>query len=146
MRRLDLEVVVGIFVLVGLICLAFLSVRLGKMEVLGREGYDLYAKLPNTGGLRKGSVVEIAGVEVGRVGAITLDQYQAKLVLRLQAGIRIQEDAILSVKTKGLMGEKYVSLSPGGSERLLAPGEWIRETEAPVDLEELLAKYIYGKV
>jgi len=146
MRKLDLEVVVGIFVLVGLICLAFLSIQLGKMEVLGREGYDLYAKLPNTGGLKKGSVVEIAGVEVGRVGAITLDQYQAKLVLRMQAGIRIQEDAILSVKTKGLMGEKYVSLSPGGSERLLAPGEWIRETEAPVDLEELLAKYIYGKV
>ncbi|MDH7499358.1 MAG: outer membrane lipid asymmetry maintenance protein MlaD [candidate division NC10 bacterium] len=146
MRRLDLEVVVGIFTLAGLICLAFLSIRLGKMEVLGNEGYDLYARLPNTGGLKRGSVVEIAGVEVGRVKAITLDRYQAKLVLRMQSGIQIQEDAILSVKTKGLMGERYVSLSPGGSEKILTPGEWIRETEPPVDLEELLAKYIYGKV
>jgi phospholipid/cholesterol/gamma-HCH transport system substrate-binding protein len=116
------------------------------MEVVGREGYTLYAKLPNTGGLKKGSVVEIAGVEVGRVKSVTLEQYQAKLVLHMQPEIKIQEDAILSVKTKGLMGEKYLSLSPGGSEKFLGPGEWIRDTEPPVDLEELLAKYIYGKV
>ena len=94
----------------------------------------------------KGSVIEIAGVEVGRLKVITLDNYQAKLILHFQPEIKIQEDAILSVKTKGLMGEKYLSLSPGGSEKYLAPGEWIRETEPPIDLEELLAKYIYGKV
>jgi phospholipid/cholesterol/gamma-HCH transport system substrate-binding protein len=146
MKRFDLETTVGIFVLAGLISLAFLSIRLGKMEVVGREGYTLYAKLPNTGGLKKGSVVEIAGVEVGRVKSVTLEQYQAKLVLHMQPEIKIQEDAILSVKTKGLMGEKYLSLSPGGSEKFLGPGEWIRDTEPPVDLEELLAKYIYGKV
>jgi len=146
MKRLDLETTVGMFVLAGLICLAFLSIRLGKMEVIGKEGYLLYAKLPNTGGLKKGSVVEIAGVEVGRVKSIDLDNYQAKLTLQLRPDIRIQEDAILSVKTKGLMGEKYISLSPGGSERFLESGGWIRETEPPVDLEELLAKYIYGKV
>jgi len=146
MKRFDVEVVVGIFVLIGLICLAYLSIRLGKMEVMGGGGYELYAKLPNTGGLKKGSVIEIAGVEVGRLKVITLDNYQAKLILHFQPEIKIQEDAILSVKTKGLMGEKYLSLSPGGSEKFLAPGEWIRETEPPIDLEELLAKYIYGKV
>jgi len=83
---------------------------------------------------------------VGRLKVITLDNYQAKLVLHLQPEIKIQEDAILSVKTKGLMGEKYLALSAGGSEKYLVPGEWIRETEPPIDLEELLAKYIYGKV
>ncbi len=147
MKRLfDVEVTVGIFVLIGLLCLTFLSVRLGRKEIITPGGYDLYAKLSNTGGLEKGSVIEIAGVEVGRVRQIGLDNYQAKLVLHMRTGIKIQEDAILSVKTKGLMGEKYISLSPGGSDRMLAPGEWIRETEAPIDLEELLAKYIYGKV
>jgi phospholipid/cholesterol/gamma-HCH transport system substrate-binding protein len=146
MKRLDVDVMVGIFVLVGLLCLIFLSVRLGRKEIITPGGYDLYAKLSNTGGLQKGSVIEIAGVEVGRVRHIGLDNYQAKLVLHMQSGIRIQEDSILSVKTKGLMGEKYISLSAGGSDRMLAPGEYIRETEAPIDLEELLAKYIYGKV
>jgi len=146
MKRFDVEVMVGIFVLIGVLSLAFLSIRLGTKEVITRGGYDLYARLSNTGGLGKGSVIEIAGVEVGRVRQITLDNYQAKLVLHVRPGIKIQEDAILSVKTKGLMGEKYLSLSPGGSDKMLAPGEWIRETEAPIDLEELLAKYIYGKV
>jgi len=145
-KKLDLEVMVGIFVLIGLLSLAFLSIRLAKKDIFTQAGYELYAKLANTGGLEKGSVIEIAGVEVGRVRQITLDQYQAKLALRFQTGVQIQEDAILSVKTKGLMGEKYISISPGGSDRMLVPGEWIRETEAPIDLEELLAKYIYGKV
>ena len=146
LKRFDVEVMVGIFVLIGLLSLTFLSVRLGRKEVISPGGYDLYARLSNTGGLEKGSVIEIAGVEVGRVRQISLDQYQAKLVLRMHRGIKIQEDAILSVKTKGLMGEKFISLSPGGSDKMLAPGEWIRETETPIDLEELLAKYIYGKV
>jgi phospholipid/cholesterol/gamma-HCH transport system substrate-binding protein len=146
LKRFDVEVMVGVFVLIGLLSLTFLSVRLGRKEIITPGGYELYAKLSNTGGLEKGSVVEIAGVEVGRVRQITLDNYQAKLVLRMQRGIKIQEDAILTVKTKGLMGEKFVSVSPGGSDKMLAPGEWIRETETPIDLEELLAKYIYGKV
>jgi len=146
MKKFDLELTVGIFVLLGLVSLAYLSIRLGKMEIVGNQGFDLYTKLSNTGGLKKGSAIEIAGVQVGRVKEISLDQYQAKLVLRLQPGIQIQEDAIISVKTKGLMGEKYLSISPGGSEKLLAPGEWVRETEAPIDLEELLSKYIHGKV
>jgi phospholipid/cholesterol/gamma-HCH transport system substrate-binding protein len=146
MKKFDVEVTVGIFVLIGVLSLTFLSVRLGSKEIITRSGYDLYARLTNTGGLGKGSVIEIAGVEVGRVRQISLENYQAKLVLYMQHGVKIQEDAILSVKTKGLMGEKYISISPGGSEKMLAPGEWIRETEAPIDLEELLAKYIYGKV
>lgn len=145
-KRFDVEVTVGIFVLIGLLCLAFLSIRLGRKEIMTGAGYDLYARLSNTGGIEKGSVVEIAGVEVGRVRQIGLDHYQARLVLYMRPEIKIQEDAILSVKTKGLMGEKYISISPGGSDKMLAPGEWIRETEAPIDLEELLAKYIYGKV
>ena len=101
---------------------------------------------PSVGGLKAGSAVEIAGVEIGRVESIGLADYQARVTLRVRSGIKLQEDAIASIKTKGLIGEKYIRISPGGSERIIGPNGRIRETEAPVDLEELLAKYIFGKV
>ena len=98
------------------------------------------------GGLKAGSSVEIAGVEIGRVESIGLADYQARVVLRLQKDIKLQEDSIASIKTKGLIGEKFVRISPGGSDKLIPPGGRIREVEAPVDFEELLSKYIFGKV
>ncbi|MEK7715358.1 MAG: MlaD family protein, partial [candidate division NC10 bacterium] len=93
-----------------------------------------------------GSTVEIAGVEIGRVEAIGLADYQARVTLRIHAGVKLQEDSIASIKTKGLIGEKYLRISPGGSDRLILPRGRIREVEAPVDFEELLSKYIFGKI
>lgn len=90
--------------------------------------------------------MEIAGVEVGRVESITLADYQARVTMRLQSGVTLQEDSIASIKTKGLIGEKFVRINPGGSERLIPPNGRIREVEPPVDLEELISKYIFGKV
>jgi len=90
--------------------------------------------------------VEIAGVEVGRVDKIRLVNDEAQVVLVINRGVKLPEDSIASIKTKGLIGEKYIRISPGGSERIVGPNGRIRETEAPVDLEELLAKYIFGKV
>jgi len=146
MKKLDLELTVGIFILAGLFSLGYLSIKLGKMEVWGSNGYDVHAIFSNSGGLKSGSGIEIAGVEVGRVKSIRLQNYQAQVVMNLPWDVKIQEDAIASIKSKGLIGEKYIEITPGGSERAIEPGGKIRETQPSVDLEELLSKYIFGKI
>jgi phospholipid/cholesterol/gamma-HCH transport system substrate-binding protein len=88
----------------------------------------------------------IAGVEVGRVKSIRLENYQARVSMSLPEDLKIQEDAIASIKTKGLIGEKYIEITPGGSEKFLNPGGQIRETQPPVDLEELISKFVFGKI
>ncbi len=145
MRRVDLEVVVGIFLLMGIFALGYISVRLGKMEVFGLGGYVVYADFPTVGGLKEGAAVEIAGVGVGRVQDIALVNYRARITLLINNGIELQEDTIASVRTKGLIGEKYVLLSPGGSDEIIAPGDKIREVEPPIDLEEMIGSLIFGK-
>jgi phospholipid/cholesterol/gamma-HCH transport system substrate-binding protein len=146
MKRSALDLGVGIFVLVGLLALGWLSVKLGRVDLLGNRGYVVSADFPSVGGLKAGSAIEIAGVEVGRVERILLQDYQARVVMVIQPDIKLQEDSIASIKTKGLIGERYVRISPGGSEKLIQPNGRIREVEPPVDIEELLSKYIFGKV
>jgi len=146
MKRFDLELMVGLFIIAGIFCLGYLSIKLGKMEVVGGKGYEIYAIFSNIGGLRTGSSIEIAGVDVGRVKSITLDNYQAHVVLDLPWSVKIQEDAIALVKTKGLIGEKYIEITPGGSEKIIQPGGRIRETQPAVDLEGLISKFAFGKI
>ncbi len=146
MRRLDIELTVGVFIIVGIICLSYLSIKLGKMEVLGAEGYDVYAIFSDTGGLRPGSSVEIAGVEIGRVKRVYLEDYRARIVMHLSKDIKIQEDAIASIKTKGLIGQKYVVITPGGAEEIIPPGGRIRETQPAVGLEDLISQFVFGKI
>jgi phospholipid/cholesterol/gamma-HCH transport system substrate-binding protein len=146
MRKLDLELAVGLFLLAGILCLGYLSIKLAKMEVLGGDGYEIHAIFSNTGGLKEGASVVIAGVEVGRVKGITLEDYEAKVALTVKEGLEIQEDAIASVKTKGLIGEKYIQISPGGSEEIIPPGGMIQETEPAVDIEQLISNYVFGKI
>ena len=146
LERLKVNVAVGLFLVLGLLALGYLSVRLGRVSFLGGAGYVVTADFPSVGGLKAGSGVEIAGVLVGRVESIGLADYQARVMLRLDAHVKIQDDSIASIKTKGLIGEKYIRISPGGSDKIIAPNGRIREVEAPVDLEELISKYIFGKV
>lgn len=146
MRKLDIEFTVGLFLIAGIICLGYLSIKLGRMEVLGGEGYDVYALFSNSGGLKKGSSVMIAGVEVGRIKSISLEDYQAKVVMNVTEAVKIQEDAIASIKTRGLIGEKFVEITPGGAEKAVPPGGRIRETQPPIDFEQLISKYVFGKV
>lgn len=145
MKRVDLEVVVGIFLIMGIFALGYISVRLGKMEVFGLGGYVVYADFSTVGGLKEGATVEIAGVGVGRVQDIALVNYRARITLLINNGIELQEDTIASVKTKGLIGEKYVQLSPGGADEIIGPGDKIREVEPPLDLEEMIGSLIFGK-
>jgi phospholipid/cholesterol/gamma-HCH transport system substrate-binding protein len=143
-RRVN--VAVGLFLVVGFLALGYLSIKLGRVSLLGATGYAITVEFPSVGGLKAGSAVEIAGVEIGRVESIGLADYQARVVLRVKSDIKLQEDSIASIKTKGLIGEKYVRISPGGSDKIIPPNGRIREVEAPVDFEELLSKYIFGKV
>ncbi|MFA5353172.1 MAG: outer membrane lipid asymmetry maintenance protein MlaD [Thermodesulfovibrionales bacterium] len=146
-KRFDLELIVGIFLVIGIVALGYISVKLGRLEIVGGGGYTLYAQFENAGGVKAGSVVEIAGVEVGKVKTVRLNKdYQALVELLVNPGIKIQADAIASVKTKGLIGEKYIKITPGGSEKIVADGERLRETESAVDIEELVSKYVFGKV
>ena len=146
MERTKVNVVVGLFLVLGILALGYLSIRLGRVSFLGGTGYLVTADFPSVGGLKAGSGVEIAGVLIGRVEAIGLADYQARVVLRLNGDVKLQEDSIASIKTKGLIGEKYIRISPGGSDKIIPPNGRIREVEAPVDLEELISKYIFGKV
>ncbi|HMK56218.1 MAG TPA: outer membrane lipid asymmetry maintenance protein MlaD [Dissulfurispiraceae bacterium] len=145
-KKFDLELAVGIFVLIGFLALGYLSIRLGKLEVVGKGGYTLYAEFANAGGIKPGAVVEIAGVEIGKVKSIRLDNYSALATMRIYQGVKIQDDAIASIKTKGLVGEKFVQVAPGGSDVYLADGGRIKETESALDIEELVSKYVFGKV
>ena len=146
MKKFDIELAVGLFILAGIVCLGYLTIRLGKMEMIGGKGYDVYAVFSNSGGLKAGSGILIAGVDVGQVKSVTLENYQARVVMNLSSTVKIQEDAIASIKTKGLIGEKYIEITPGGSEKTIPPGGRIRETQPAVDLEELISKYVFGKI
>ena len=146
MGRSRVEVGVGLFVILGALALGYLSVKLGRVELLGRGGYTVSANFPSVGGLKSGSSVEIAGVEIGRVDKIRLVNDEAEVVLWINDSIKLPDDSIASIKTKGLIGEKYIRVSPGGSDKIIKPNGRIREVEAPVDIEELLSKYIFGKV
>jgi phospholipid/cholesterol/gamma-HCH transport system substrate-binding protein len=146
MKRSYVDLAVGVFVLIGILALGWLSVKLGKVEIWSTGGYTVTADFPSVGGLKEGSSVEIAGVEVGRVSKIALADYQARVFISMRSGVKLQEDSIASIKTKGLIGEKYIRINPGGSEKIIPPNGKIREVEPPVDFEELLSKYIFGKV
>lgn len=146
MERAKLELVVGVFVLVGLGCLAYLSIKLGKLEVIGGDNYVVEAEFTSASGLKSGASVEIAGVEVGRVKGIALQADRAMVALAIQNGVKLYSDSIASIKTRGIIGDKYVALSVGGGGDPLKEGEKIRDTESGLDLEELVSQYVHGKV
>lgn len=147
MRKIDLELIVGLFLLIGIISLSYISVKLGKMEWVGGGGYQVVAIFSSAGGLKVGATVEIAGVEVGRIKSLSLDEnYQARVVLDIDRKVSIQDDSIASIKTKGLLGEKYVDITPGGAGEMIEEGGVLFDTEPPIDLEQLISKFIFGKV
>ncbi|MEE8124847.1 MAG: outer membrane lipid asymmetry maintenance protein MlaD [Nitrospirales bacterium] len=146
MERGKLEFVVGLFVLVGILCLGYLAIKLGKLELIGGNYYSLHADFSSSSGLKKGASVEIAGVEVGRVKTIGLKDDQAQVVLAIQDGIVIYNDAIASIKTRGIIGEKYLGLSPGGAGDPLRDGATIVDTESGIDLEQVISQFIHGNI
>src|SRR5512145_633897 len=146
MENTKLEFIVGVFVLVGIVCLGYLSIKLGKLELIGGNVYEVVAQFNTASGLKNGSSVEIAGVEVGRVRAITLNEDRAAVTLAVDNKVKLYTDTIASIKTRGIIGEKFLALSPGGGGDRLKPGDTIRDTESGLDIEELVSQYVHGKV
>ena len=148
MNRSSIEAAVGIFVIIGILCVGYLTIRLGKMEFFGDDSYTLQAHFNSVAGLKPGGQVEISGVQVGQIDAISLDleRQVAQVKLKIRKEIVLTDDVIASVKTSGLIGDKYIKLSPGGSDEILKSGDWITETESAIDIEELISKYVFGGV
>lgn len=148
MKKSSVEIAVGIFVLIGIICVGYLTIRLGKMELLGGNYYTLTARFQSVSGLKGGAQVEMAGVQIGQVDTVHLDPVQqvALVELKIDKSVPLTDDAIASVKTSGLIGDKFVSITPGGSDEVLESGGTITETESALDLEELISKYVFGDV
>ena len=144
MNHTRTEVIVGLFVLVGIACLGYLAIKLGKLEVLANSGYTVYADFPSVAGLKLGDPVEIAGVRVGRVDQIGLAEDRARLHLRIGDDVKLQEDVIASVRARGLIGDKFVLITPGASDKIIPPGGRIRETESPPDIPDLIGKIVGG--
>lgn len=148
MQKYKLQTAVGIFLVFGLICIGYMTVKLGHVSLLGDDSYPLFAKFKTVTGLREGSLVYITGIEAGRVKRLYMDQenQQAVVEMRIKNGIRIYDDAIAAVKTEGLIGDMHLSIDPGGGGELLKPGGTITETQPPLDIAELVSKYAFGEV
>jgi phospholipid/cholesterol/gamma-HCH transport system substrate-binding protein len=148
MKKYSMETVVGIFVVIGLLCVGYMTVKLGKVSLFGDDYYSLYARFASVSGLRDGSPVEIDGIEVGRVGQMSIDQERQMAIveLKIKKGIKVCDDAGASIKTAGLIGDKFVKIDPGGAGDILKPGGTITETTSPVDIEDLISKYTFGDI
>lgn len=145
MKRLNMEFGVGLFLLLGLAAFFYLAIRMGDVGLLRQEGYTVTARFISSSGLKEGAMVELAGVRVGKVRGIALDpeRYESVVNLAIEPGVRITEDTIASVRTAGIIGDKFIKLTPGGMDIYLADGDEIIDTESSLDIEELVSKYIF---
>jgi len=148
MKQTKLEFLVGSFVLLGIAAIIYLSVKLGSGSLVGGDTYELEARFDNTSGLNVGGSVHVAGVPVGRVEKIRVEptDFSAIVTISVLSGLNLPTDSMASVKTTGLIGDKYISLSPGADETSLKAGERITMTESSVDIESLIGKMAFGSV
>lgn len=148
MKQNNLELLVGIFVLLGIAAVTFLTVKIGSGSLVGGPTYLIEARFTNAGGLHSGSSVLVAGVTVGRVETLRMDpdDFSAIATLRVLHDVQLPTDSMASIKTSGLIGDKYVALSAGAEETVLEPGSRITMTESAVDLESLVSKMAFGAV
>ena len=137
--------VVGVFLLAGFLSFAWLAVKMGDINPFANETYPVTARFTSISGLKEGSTIELAGVVVGKVGSIKLDtgDYEAVVHLNIDKQVELQDDTIASIRTAGIIGDKYIKISPGGSDIILEAGDEIEETEPAISLEELVSKYIF---
>jgi phospholipid/cholesterol/gamma-HCH transport system substrate-binding protein len=148
MKKYSMETTVGVFVVICLLCVAYLTLKLGDISMLGDKSYPLFAKFTSVSGLKVGSPVEMLGMQIGRVAGFTMDQKDQVAVVELRIGndVKIYSDAMAAIKSNGLLGDKFVKIDAGGGGGLLKAGGTITETEPPVDIMELISKYAFGDV
>jgi phospholipid/cholesterol/gamma-HCH transport system substrate-binding protein len=146
MNRISIETVVGFFLILGLASFSYLAVKMGDIGLFrDRDRYTVTARFDSISGLKEGAFVEMAGVRVGTVGKIHFDHkdYEAVVELSIPKEIELQEDSIASIRTNGIIGDKFIKISVGGADELIPPGGEIMETESAISLEELISKYIF---
>jgi len=143
--RSKTAVTVGLFMLIGLLCVGYLAVRPGDFNLYPSKRYQVTARFTSASGLRQGAYVEAGGVRIGSVAGIRFDpeKYVAVVTLSIDNDVPIAKDAVASIRTAGIIGDKFVKITPGGAEEFLGLGMEIRETEPSINLEELISKYIF---
>ncbi len=145
MEKRKKEFYVGFFVLTGLLCVAYILVALGEVNLFSNDRYKVFGYFSSVSGLKQGARVEAAGVPIGQVDSISIDRDRlvAIVVFSIDKTMELSEDSIASIKTSGIIGDKYVDISPGGSDILLEPGDEIENTESTLDIESLIRKFIF---
>ena len=148
MKKYSKETIVGIFVFIGLLGITYMTVKLGNVAIIGDNSYSLFARFTSVSGLRVGSAVQMLGLEVGRVERLTMNQEDQVAVVefKIKKDVMVYEDAMASIKTEGLIGDKYVQIDPGGAEDVLPPGGMIIDTQPAIDIGDLIGKYAFGDV
>lgn len=148
MKKYTIETTVGIFVVIGLALIAYMTVTLGRISFFGANTYTLSARFTTVSGLRVGSTVDMYGIGIGRVERLGMDQKgeQALVEMSIRKDVVVYRDAIAAIKTEGLIGDRYISIDPGGADEPLKPGDAITETQSPVDILDLIGKYAFGEV
>jgi len=143
-RSFSLELFVGLFAILGLAAIGYLAVGLGGMEIFGSDKYEIRAEFDNISGLKSGASVEIAGVPIGEVSAIVLEDPRAIVTLRISEQFKIRDDDVASIRTKGILGDKYVQISRGASEFYIEEGGMIIDTQSVIDIEDLIGKFVHN--
>jgi len=147
MNKRKIEFYVGLFVIIGLLCVGYMFAVLGEISLIKDKRYRVYAFFTSVSGLKTGARIEMAGVEIGTVSNVSIDKERlvAKVEFSIDKNIELSEDIIASVKTSGIIGQKYIDILPGGSDIMLEPGEEIYNTESSLDIESLIRKFIFNK-
>jgi phospholipid/cholesterol/gamma-HCH transport system substrate-binding protein len=144
-KKLNVQLITGLFVMLGIAAFTYQALTIGGVSFTEKPGYILNARFDSISGLREGAVIEAAGVRVGTVSTIEFDadNYKAIVGLRINEGVQVSEDATVSVRTQGIIGEKYIKISQGGFPEMLTDGMEITSTESAISLEELVGQYIF---
>ena len=145
MKRSSLEMIVGVFLLAGFASFSWIAIKMGDLDLFKKESYNVSASFTSISGLKEGAALELAGVVVGKVTKIVLneEEYEATVYMDVRKTVQLSDDSIASIRTSGIIGDKFIKLTPGGSELFLEPGDMIEETEASISIEELISKYIF---
>jgi len=148
MKNTVLEMTVGLFMIIGFCAFGYLALQLGEVSFLTKSStYIINAEFDNVSGVKKGASVQVAGVVVGSVAKVTLGEDEvAVLALKIDKGLAVPVDSMASVKSQGIIGDKYVQLSLGGDEDIFKPGDVLRDTESSLDIESLISKFAFGNV
>lgn len=147
MKNIGLDFVVGLFVIAGAALLLYMSVSIGGANLSASGHYTLIARFENTSGLKEGAFVEAAGVRIGQAKSIRFDaqEYEAVVEIVLDNSVLVPDDSIASIRTAGIIGDRFIKIAPGGSDLYLEDGEEIIETEPSISLEELVSKYMFSE-